>query len=359
MRSAAGTLSLGALLASVGFLLDAEPLLVAGAGLAFLAGCCLAWVSAAARGAAVERSIGERRVVEEEPLPVRIVARSWMPWPGGEVRDSLLASPAPVRALRRRAIVRIEVRFARRGMHRLPSATLVVRDPLGLARREVHGGEDVELLVLPATFPVLAAGASGGDERPGALAALQAGAALTEVDGLRPYREGAPAARIHWAALARGAGLLERHLRADADARPLVVLDASGPGEEQELDAAVRAAGSLCLELARRGGCAILLPGERRPRPVDADLSAWAAVHVRLALASPGPAPSLGALGARTGPVFYVAARPLRRPPPQATRSAAARLVLVVPRPLAGREAVLTVAGCHGYSGRIDAKAAA
>jgi len=359
MRSSAGTLSLGALLGSAGFLLDAEPLLVAGSGLAILAVCCLAWVGAAARGATVERSVGERRVIEEEPVAVRIVVRSPRPWPGGEVHDPLLAAPAPVRALRRRAVVRIETRFARRGMRRLGSAALVVRDPLGLARREVRGGEDVEVLVLPATFPVLAAGVSGGEQRPGALPALQASAVLTEVDGLRPYREGAPAARIHWPALARGAGLLERHLRADADSRPLVVLDSSAPSGEQELDAAVRAAGSLCLELARGGGCAILLPGERRPRPVEPNLSAWPAVHVRLALARPGPAPSLGPLGARTGPVFYVAARALGRPPAHATRCAATRLVLVVPRPLAGREAAFTVAGCHGYSGRTGSRAAA
>ncbi|MGI8595360.1 MAG: DUF58 domain-containing protein [Solirubrobacteraceae bacterium] len=359
MRPAVGTLALGAFLGCVGFLLDAEPLLVAGLGLAILAACCLVWVTVAARGAKVERSVGERRVVEEEPLSVRIVVRSSMAWPGGEVRDPLLPAPAPVRALRRRAVVRIEARFARRGMRRLPSAALLVRDPLGLARREVHGGEDVEVLVLPATFPVLASGASGGERRPGALAALQASAVLTEVDGLRPYRAGAPAARIHWPALARGAGLLERHLRGDADARPLVVLDASATSDEEALDAAVRAAASLCLELARGGGCVILLPGERRPRSVKPDLSAWPAVHVRLALVRPGPAPSLAALGARTGPVFYVAAGALRRPPAHATRSAAGRLVLVVPRPLDGREAAFTVAGCHGYTGRIGAGAAA
>ena len=358
MRSTAGTLSVGVLLGSVGFLLDAEPLLVAGAGLAILAACCLAWVAMAARGVTVERSMGERRVVEEEPLSVRIVVRSSMPWPGGEVRDPLLAAPAPVRALRRRAVVRIEARFARRGVRRLPRAALVVRDPLGLARREVHGGEDSEVLVLPATFPVVATGASGGEQRSGARAALQASAALTEVDGLRPYREGAPAARIHWPALARGAGLLERHLKADADARPLVVLDAAAPKDERELDAAVRAAGSLCLELARGGGCAILLPGERRPRPVDPDLAAWPAVHVRLALVDAGQAPSQGALGQRAGPVFYVSARAMGRPPAHATRSAG-QVVLVVPHPVAGREAAFTVAGCHGYSGRMSARAAA
>ena len=70
-----------------------------------------------------------------------------------------------------------------------------------------------------------------------------------DVDGLRPYRPGTPASRIHWPALARGAGLLERRLRADTDTRPLVVLDARGDGPPEQLDAAVRAAASLVLEL--------------------------------------------------------------------------------------------------------------
>ena len=51
--------------------------------------------------------------------------------------------------------------------------------------------------------------------------------AAVDVDGLRPYRPGTPASRIHWPAVARGAGLIERRLQADGDSRPMIVLDAA------------------------------------------------------------------------------------------------------------------------------------
>jgi len=138
--------------------------------------------------------------------------------------------------------------------------------------------------------------------------------AATQLDGLRPYRVGAPASRIHWPALARGAGLIERRLRADGDARPLIVLDArlpgAGPGT-QLLDAAVRAAASLTLALARSGGCGLLLPGEQRPTPIDAELTAWPAAYARLAVVdgAGARAPALGPSTGRIGPLVYVAVR--------------------------------------------------
>jgi len=175
-----------------------------------------------------------------------------------------------------------------------------------------------------------------------------------DVDGLRPYRPGTPASRIHWAALARGAGLLERRLRADGDTRPLIVLDARCGGEEEHLDAAVRAAASLTLELARAGGCRVLLPGERRPVAVEADLTSWPGVHTRLALVESTAqtrAPSLGP-GGRLGPVFYVAARAVERLPAALVGAGSAACVMVLPTELVQRQtaqASFEVSGCKGY----------
>ena len=98
--------------------------------------------------------------------------------------------------------------------------------------------------MLPRTFPV-AAPASGGEAMPAHARAALTAAAETEIDGLRPHREGSPASRIHWPAVARGAGLMERKLRSESDSRPLVVLDPRGRRAPEDLDAAVRAAGSL------------------------------------------------------------------------------------------------------------------
>ena len=172
----------------------------------------------------------------------------------------------------------------------------------------------------------------------------------TDIDGLRPYREGTPASRIHWPALARGAGLMERRLIADGDLRPLVVLDPRGD-EGPALDAAVRAAASLTLALARAGGCRLLLAGERRPLAIGGDLIAWPAAHARLALveAARSGAPRL-APGTQAVALFLVATRVPDGPP--LTLDGIGEATLVIPAELAatGRRATgLEVSGCRGY----------
>ena len=94
----------------------------------------------------------------------------------------------------------------------------------------------------------------------------EARAAEFEVDGLRPYREGSPASRIHWPALARSGEMHERRMVAGAEATPLVVLDAELPDDQEALDRAVRAAASLCVHLAPGSGCSVLLPGSHGRR---------------------------------------------------------------------------------------------
>ena len=82
--------------------------------------------------------------------------------------------------------------------------------------------------MLPKLYPVnLTAG--GGDATPAHARASLLAAAETEIDGLRPWREGSPASRIHWQSFARGAGLMERKLISEADSRPLVVIDPRAP----------------------------------------------------------------------------------------------------------------------------------
>jgi hypothetical protein len=150
--------------------------------------------------------------------------------------------------------------------------------------------------------------------------------------------------------VARGAGLLERRLSPDADRAPLIVLDAGGDGPDEHLDAAVRAAASLCRRLAGSGGCAILLPGERRPRRVAADLATWPDVWTRLALVTRQRPASTSALAGRSGPTVYVTSRPPSALPP----AVAAGGALVVAPPALGAprrgRAVFEVAGCVGYA---------
>ncbi len=250
---------------------------------------------------------------------------------------------------RRRTHLHIDARFARRGRKTLAAPRVIVRDPFGLATRVVAAEDPAEVLVLPRLEPVRAAPGSGDGTGLSARRGRPTVAAEIDLDGLRPHREGAPASRIFWPALARGGGLMERRLRADGDTRPLVVVDPRAPADEDALDAAVRAAASLCVHLARAGGCALLLPGDRRPTAMEPSLAGWAHLHVRLALLDAARGPNVAGLAARRGPVLYVVARPGARPPAALLHAPGARRVLIVPGAPDGRAAAFTVAGCTGY----------
>jgi len=368
VRRALGIGVAGVALTLIAFLFDTSPLFVLGAGLALLGIATPVWIVLTAQGTRIERRLDDRRVIEDEPIEASIEVRTGrLRLPVAEVLEPLAAAPIPLPRRARSTTIRVVVRFDRRGRRRLDPPSLIVHDPLDIAR-VVRAGAELprELIVLPRTTPVNWADGARGDRRsPAAAFARPEALAAVDLDGLRPYRPGTPASRIHWQALARGAGLLERRLRVEGDTSPLVVLDAGGDVGSDAVDAAVRAAASLALELARAGGCALLLPGERRPTPIEADLAAWPAAHVRLALvvgATGSAAPLLGGQ-ARLGPVFYVAALSLERLPPAVLGIARGPRVLVVPAPPPAEKHVAArvpgsnrplrpsfeVAGCRGY----------
>lgn len=363
----------GAVLVLVAFIFDAAPLLVPAVALTGLGVLAPGGVWLAARGARAGRELQADRVVEGEQFEAVLeVTRRWG-W-GGVTRIHVLdpftgadfdawASPDAVRE-RRRAAVHMVATLPHRGLHRLPAPSLVVTDPLQLATVHAAGGSGgQEILVLPATEPVrwLQRGLARRLLQPEGFDASDALAAA-DLDGLRPYRVGTPASRIHWPAVARGAGLMERRLRPEGDARPLVVLDTRAGADAQRLvDAAVRAAASLVLELARARGCGLLLPGDRRPTTIEPDLLSWPAVYARLALVQGGPAvraPMLGggAGGARLGATIYVAAAPAERALAALPTGRPAILVAPADALAAGRpgearglQAALSVSGCQGF----------
>lgn len=356
MRPAALTAGLGVLLLLVAGTFDAEPLYVPGVAFALLGSFALAWAGLGSLGISVARDVGARTVLEDQPVDVRVHVRAGLtPLLTGTVEEELLGAPVPLALGRRAMALRISATFARRGRRVLPPVRVVVRDPLGLAQRTVTAGAEAEVLVLPRVLPVQATGAGGE----GGLLSPRAGrprmAAEVELDGVRPYRPGAAASRISWGVFARTGELWERKLLADADSRPLLVLDPRTAGGDEgglALDAAVRALASLTVALAKEGGCSVLLPGDRRPVLVEPGLSAWGRVHVRLALvADDGHAPSLAGVGGRSGPVVYVSARAGGRAP-RALQGGGGVRVLVVPDGGAapGRSQLFRVAGCTGWS---------
>lgn len=364
---ATALLGIGLCLAAGTF--DSPSLYVPGVALALLAAGAAIWVPLAARGATVARSPGPPRVVEDEPYPLRVELRTGLlPAPGGELIEPLLGWPVSI-AGRYSRRVRINVRFARRGRRVLEPGRLVIRDPLRMYERVVIGEDETEVLVLPRVEPVTAPGGggagSGADAGLGAAVGiagrkLDASTAELEIDGLRAYREGSPASRIHWPTVARRGEMVERRMVAELDSAPLVVLDCSAPASEEALDAAVRAAGSLCVHLARLSGCAILLPGERRPVEVGHDMGAWPSVHVRLALVEPAPAPPVAALAPRGGAVLWVTAADLLGAPRALERLPATARFVVTPNVPRGTPVSFEVAGCSGFRlGRAGRRAAA
>jgi uncharacterized protein (DUF58 family) len=345
MMRVAGILALGAGMTVTAAAFGSPSLYVPGIALMLLAACSAGWVLVAAAGASLERRIGPPTVPEEQPWPVEVTADTGaVHAPGGELFEPLLRGSLPMlgHASRR---MRVAVTFERRGRRRLEPARLVIRDPLGLLEREVESGAEDEVLVLPRVEPVLAHGGGSGPTAETATAARPAEAAAeVEMESLRPYREGAPASRIHWPTVARVGTLMERRLLADSDSQPLVVVDAAHPASEAALDMAVRAAASLCVHLARAGGCSLLLPGDRRAADLGPDLGGWPSLHARLALVEPVAAAPAARLQARRGAVFWVTAR---EGTPRALERIHAERYLVSPGVARG-DAAFTVAGCAG-----------
>jgi hypothetical protein len=103
------------------------------------------------------------------------------------------------------------------------------------------------------------------------------------------------------------------------------------------------------VHLAREGGCAMLVPGDRRPVLLDPTLAGWPHLHARLALIEGSSPPALGGIATRRGPILYVAARRLTRPPRALAHAPGGGRLLVVPGRISARRASFSVAGCHGY----------
>jgi uncharacterized protein (DUF58 family) len=363
MRPALATALLALVFGVAAALFDAEQLWVPAVALAVLAAATSAWITVAARGVQVQRTLGARCVVEDEPVGILLEVRARrLPLPPARLVDPLLPAAAALPTGGRGARVRIEARFGRRGRRRLALPRVVVADPLGLATREVSAqpspGDD-EILVLPRIEPITTA-TRGGDAARIARGGRPAVGAEVELEGIRPLRDGTPAARIFWPAVARGADPQERFLTAAGESHPLVVLDPRGAAGEEQLDAAVRATASLARALATSGGCGVLLPGDRRPTELGETLAGWAHLHARLAIVGPAAAPALASVAQRTGTIIFVSAQLRARLPPALGPSHGAPRVLVVPGRLASRHPAFGVAGCSGYvlGGRSDGESA-
>ena len=233
------------------------------------------WLSA--RGASVERQLHADRVVEGEPLEATIEVRRGAPRPAGRRgrRSARTDAPVPLRPAavaasegRARRDVRVVTRFPRRGLRRLEPPSLIVSDTLELARACVGYRAH-----RPRSCWCCRAPSRSGGQRASAPAGRTATAGAAACRAARGGRRRRPASLPP--GNARLADPLARArprrgpARAAAAGRrrhaPAGRARCARGGPAEQLDAAVRAAASLMLELARRGGCGLLLPGERRP----------------------------------------------------------------------------------------------
>jgi uncharacterized protein (DUF58 family) len=352
------TALLGIGLCLVGGAFDSASLYLPGVAIFLAALLGTAWALLAARGARVARMPGPATVVEGEPFRMRIEARlGWLPAPGGALTDPLLAASRALAGQRSVSLEAMAV-LPRRGSAVLEPSALTVSDPLRICTRRTLAAEGPAVLVLPRLEAVTAAGA-GGVAGSGRRDGLGGGAGPAgswrddaadglDLDGLRPYREGASASRIHWPTLARRGEMMERRFVAERASAPLVVLDAAAPASAAALDAAVRATASLCVGLARVEGVALLLPGDRRPIAIGHDLGAWSGVHKRLALVEAGARPNLGGLGREPGTLLWVTAAAVASLPRELERLPARARYLVAPTLPPGSVATFEVAGCSG-----------
>jgi uncharacterized protein (DUF58 family) len=349
---APATAALGLALTLVGLGFGLAAALVCGIGLLVLALGAVAWVELATFRGRLERIPGPGRLEESEPFHLRLVLRrTLLPPPGGELLDPLLDRSVPVGPRWTRRLER-EVWLERPGRRRLEPSRLIVRDPLGLWRRQLDSGRSDELVVLPRIDPVrwtgLGAeprGLSAGSGNAADASSRRGGLAQFEVDGLRPYRDGSPASRIHWPAVARTGEMIERRLVAGGEPRPLVVFDPRGGTAPADRDRAMRAAASLCVELARSGGCELLVPGERRPLPIDPALRAWPEAHVRIAVSDPHTGPMMPA-GMTGAAVLWVTAGGAL---PSSLRRLHPGSFLITPRGSRRAAAAFRVSACFGY----------
>jgi uncharacterized protein (DUF58 family) len=331
----------GALLCLLAALFATSALYVPGIALLLAAALAPIWVRLASARACVELEPGTLRAYEGERVSLSVAARRGILSVGcAELRVGELSVPLPAgRALRRLAFSAVA---ERRGMQPLGPACLRLSDPLGICVRELRSNAD-ELLVLPRVYPV-GAGVLDRVQRV-STRAMRTDAQL-HLDSLRASDASVPAARIHWPTVARTGELMAREFVADAQPRVLILVDARVPASEEALDCALRAAASLCVHLARSGGCELLLPGEARPHTIGTTLEGWPALHARMALVRAGTHTPGARSAQRSRTVIHVTAA-AGGGVGGVARSADA-CWRVGPHPLAGLPIAFDLAGCAG-----------
>jgi uncharacterized protein (DUF58 family) len=254
--------------------LGSTALLAAAVGLVLLAAGAGLAVALAAKRITVTRAISGREVQEDSPIHLRfrIEGIRWLPV-RLEIEDQTgrwAAITGPCAEL--------TLCVNRPGALWLAPSRLRLRDAVGIFEWRLLAGRTEPLLILPVPDDPRHVEASHWNQ-----------ADDLEPHGLAPYTPGTPLTRVHWPALARGAGLHVRQFAPPPGGLPLVVVDTAGAPSMQAVDWAARTAAGHILAFARGRGCRVLLPGDPSEMGMAVLAGQWRAVHRRLAMLGNSP----------------------------------------------------------------------
>jgi uncharacterized protein (DUF58 family) len=153
-----------------------------------------------------------------------------------------------------RAEATYELRAERRGILEVGPLEIELRDPFGLARRQLTSAPPTKLVVLPEIEPVqlrLAGGTTFDLESP-RLGSGLAGWHGDEPYSLRPYAPGDDVRRVHWRSTAHRGELVIRQDQARGRGSLTVLLDLrTPPHTEASVERAVSVAASVAVAAAR------------------------------------------------------------------------------------------------------------
>jgi uncharacterized protein (DUF58 family) len=311
VKRAGGLLLVAVALAIVAGTLASLALFALAVGLILITLAAGVSVALAARRLVVTRSVPQWEVGEDQPVGVCFEVRQPGLLPLPVHLEVQVDTDGWVLLGERGGTLALTV--GRRGAWQLAPSRLRLRDGLGIVQWSLVAGQPEPLLVLPAP-----------DLRVPIPPQQDVSAADPDLDGLQPYVPGTPVSRVHWPALARGAGLQQRRLVSPPVGMPLVVVDTADTGDPRAVDWAARVAVGVIVRLAGGGGCRVLLPGDQVATTVTDLTAAWHGVHRRLALLQPaGPSVGLDPLGAGQAPDLHVRAA-----------NAPAEVLRTQPRPL-------------------------
>jgi uncharacterized protein (DUF58 family) len=189
---------------------------------------------------------------------------------------------------------RYRLRAVPRGRYRFESATAIVEDPFGLARREVSLDAPGALLVLPRLVHIEGLFSESGSRANEGKRLLLRRPAGFDVHSVREYERGESLRKVHWRSTAHRGQLMVKELEDAPRDEVAVVLDASaravaGTPPDSTFDLQVRAAGSVLRAHALRGRRTVLVvtSQERELRRLGGDGGAWRTVLEALAAAEP------------------------------------------------------------------------